>query len=184
MNEYLQAKKEEFDKAMEFFKKEIANLRAGRVNPAMLDVVQVEAYGARSPLNAVGTISVADGRSMTISPWDKSVLKEIEKGIVEANLGLGVVNEGDKIRVTVPIMTEENRKELVKKLNGEMEKARVTIRQERDEVKKKIEEADKNKEISEDDKFKFIKELDEEVKRLNEELEAIRGRKEEEIMKV
>jgi len=184
MNQYIQAKREEFRKAIDFFKKDIANLRAGRANPNMLDGVFAEAYGVRTPLNGLASITVADARSMTVSPWDKNLLKDIEKAIVEANLGVGVVNEGEQIRITVPQMTEENRRDLVKKLNEKMEAARIKIRQTRDEIKEDIENAEKNKEISEDDKFRFIKELDEEVRSKNEELKEIRDKKEEEIMTI
>ena len=99
-------------------------------------------------------------------------------------MGLGVVNEGDKIRLTVPKMTEENRKDLVKKLNERMEKAKVHIRQIREEIKKDIETAEDNKEISEDDKFRFVKELDEYVNKTNEEIKNVRDKKEEEIMTI
>lgn len=184
MNQYVQAKQGEFAKAIEFFKKEISALRTGRANPAILDGVQVEAYGARAALNGLASIAVADARSMTISPWDKSILKDIEKAVTEADLGFGVINEGDKIRLTVPAMTEENRRELVKKLNEKLEEARISVRQTRDEVKKAIEAAEAGKAISEDDKFRFIKELDEAVAKQNDELKQIRDKKETEIMTI
>jgi ribosome recycling factor len=184
MNQYIQAQQEEFVKAINFFKKEIARLRTGRANPNVLDGIQVEAYGTKTPLNGLATINVPDGQSILVSPWDKNVLKEIERAIVGANLGLGVINEGDKIRLTVPKMTEENRKELVKKLNEYKEASRITIRQIRDEIKESIEQAEKTKEIPEDDKFRFIKELDEEVSKKNTELGEIRDKKEEEIMTI
>lgn len=184
MNQYLQDKQPDFDHALEFFKKEISTLRTGRANPAVLEGVQVEAYGVLNPLNAVGNISVTDARSIVIAPWDKTVLKSIEKGIIEANLGLGVVNEGDKIRLTVPALTEENRKELAKRLSEKMEKSRISLRQAREEVKSKIEAAFNAKEISEDDKFRFIKELDEFATKKNEELKSIKERKETDIMEI
>ncbi len=184
MNQYIELKQEEFQKAIDFFKKDIASLRTGRANPAMLDGIQVEVYGAKTPLNGVASINVADAKSMIVAPWDKNVIKDIEKAIVEAELGVGVINEGDKIRLSVPQMTEENRKDLVKKLNEKQEEARIKIRQTRDEIKEDIEKSEKNKEISEDDKFKFIKELDEETKSNNDELKNIRDKKEQEIMTI
>lgn len=184
MNKFIQAKTEDLGNVIQYFKKDIANLRTGRANPALLDSVLVEVYGAKGPLNTVGTITVSDARSLVVSPWDKNALKEIEKGIVEANLGVGVVNEGDKIRVSIPIMTEENRKDLVKKLNEKMEKSRVSFRQVREEIKGDIEQAEDDKEISEDDRFKFIKELDEEIRKQNEQLKNIRDEKEKEIMTI
>jgi ribosome recycling factor len=184
MSTYLDSFRPKFKQAIEFFDREAATLRTGRANPNMLDGIQVEAYGSFMPLNGVGNISVSDGRSLVVAPWDKSVLKDIEKAIVAADLGVGVVNEGDKIRLTVPALTEENRKELVKKLNIKLEDARIVIRQTRDEVKQAIENAFNDKEMAEDDKFRFIKELDDAVAAFNDELKAARDHKEKEIMTV
>ena len=184
MNKYIQAKEGEFIKAIDFLKKEFSHLRTGRANPNILQGIQVEAYGTRTPLNGLANINVADGHSITVSPWDKHIVKDMEKAIVEADLGLGVINEGDKIRITVPLMTEENRKELVKKLNEKTEESRISLRQIRDEIKSEIERANKNKEISEDDKFRFIKEMDEAINKRNEDIKALRDKKESEIMTI
>lgn len=184
MNQYLEQKKGDFEKAIDFFKKEISSLRTGRANPGMLEGILVEAYGTKNPINSLANINVSDAKSMVLVPYDKGVIKDLEKAIVEADLGVGVVNEGDKIRITIPQMTEENRKELVKKLNEKQEKSRITIRQVRDDIKDSIEKDERDKQISEDDKFRFLKELDEEVKRYNEEIEEIRKNKEEDIMTV
>ena len=184
MNQYIQAKQGELVKTIDFFKKEIAGLRAGRANPSLLDGIYAEAYGVKTPLSGLASITVSDARSMAVSPWDKNVIKDIEKAIVEADLGLGVVNEGDKIRLTLPIMTEENRKNLVKKLNEKTEESRISLRGIRDEVKGNIEKAFADKEMNEDDKFRFLKELDEEVRGKNNELGKIRENKEEEIMTI
>jgi len=184
MNKYVQNKKVDFDKAIEFFKKDISVLRTGRANPSLLDGIQVDAYGTKTLLNGLASVTVPEPRSIVIAPWDKSILKAIEKSIIEANLGFNPVNEGDKIRISMPIMTEENRKELVKNLNEKMEKGRISIRKLRDEVKVLIEIAEKNKEISEDDKFRFIKELDEESANRNNEIKEIKDKKEKEIMTI
>jgi ribosome recycling factor len=141
-------------------------------------------YGSRMPINGLATANIADARSIIIVPWDKNSLKDIEKAIAAANLGVSAVNEGDKLRLTVPQLTEENRKELVKKLNEKMEEARISLRQVRDEVKTEIEQAFDNKEVSEDDKFRFLKELDEEMIRLNADLKAFRDKKDVEIMTI
>ncbi|MCK5212244.1 ribosome recycling factor [Candidatus Parcubacteria bacterium] len=184
MNTYIQAKQDDFQKSIDFFIKEIAGIRTGRANPNILEGLMVDAYGAKTPIQGVATINVPDGQSVLVAPWDKNVIKEIEKAIVDADLGVGVVNEGDKIRLTVPKMTEENRKELVKKLNEKMETVRVSIRQIRDDIKTAIEAAEKDKQITEDDKFRFIKELDEETAKQNEELKNLRDKKEEDIMTI
>jgi len=184
MNRFIQDQQGDFARALDFFKKEIATLRTGRANPAVLDSVQVEAYGVMNPLNAVGNIAVADARSIIIVPWDKGVAKAIEKAIIDAGLGLGIANEGDKIRLTVPPLTEENRKALVKTLNEKMEKTRIILRQAREGVKDVIEAAFADKEISEDEKFRSMKELDEFSAKKNDELKEIRDRKEADIMEI
>jgi len=184
MSEFLQAKQNDFHNALEFFRKEIGTLRTGRANTSVLDNVSVEAYGVMNPVNAVANIAISDSRCIIIAPWDKGVIKAIEKAIVEADLGLGVVNEGDKIRLTVPPLTEENRKELVKKLNEKMEKTRIILRGVRDAIKNAIENAFEEKEISEDDKFRAMKELDEFSAKKNDELKEIRDRKEKDVMEI
>ena len=184
MNNYIQVKKEEFDRVVDFFKKDIATVKIGRANPAMLDGVLVEAYGVKNPINAVANVSVSDARSMVLAPWDKGVSKSIEKAIIEANLGVGVVNEGDKIRINIPQMTQENRLESVKKVNEKQEKAKISARQLRDEIKTAIEEAFASKEIGEDDKFRFVKELDEEIGKLNDAIKELRDKKEKEVMEI
>lgn len=184
MNKFIEFKQEEFNKTIDFFQKEISLLRTGRANPGILEGILVEAYGTKTPINGLASINVLDGQSITISPWDKNVSKDIEKALVSADLGLGINNEGDRIRITVPKMTEENRRDLVKKLNEKMEAARISVRRIRDEIKDDIEQAEENKEISEDDKFRFIKELDEETNKTNNNLKDIRDKKEKEIMTI
>lgn len=184
MNQYIQAKQGDFTKTIDFFKKDISGLRTGRANPAILDGIQVEAYGAKTALIGLASINVPEARSIVVTPWDKSIIKDIEKAIVAADLGINPLNEGDKIRLVVSQLTEENRKELVKKLNEKMETARIALRQIRDQIKESIEVAFKNKAMSEDDKFRFIKELDEEITRQNDALKKIKDKKEEEIMTI
>lgn len=184
MNQYIQIKQADFIKAVDFFKKDILSLRTGRANPAMIDGIFVDAYGVKTALVGLASISVPEARSIVVTPWDKSITKDIEKAITAANLGVNPVNEGDKIRLVVPQLTEENRKELVKKLSEKMETARIALRQIRDQIKEAIEAAFKNKAMSEDDKFRFIKELDEEITKQNDTLKNIKEKKEEEIMTI
>ncbi|MDP2709002.1 MAG: ribosome recycling factor [bacterium] len=184
MNQYIQTKQADFIKAIDFFKKDISSIRTGRANPAMLDGIFVEAYGTKTALVGLASINVPEARCIVITPWDKSITKDIEKAITVADLGVNPVNEGDKIRLVVPQLTEENRKELVKKLNEKMETARIALRQIRDEIKNNIEEAFKSKAVSEDDKFRFIKELDEEINKQNDALKSIKEKKEAEVMTI
>lgn len=184
MNQYIQTKQADFIKAIDFFKKDISNIRTGRANPAMLDGIFVDAYGTKTALVGLASINVPEARSIVVTPWDKTITKDIEKAITAADLGVNPVNEGDKIRLVVPQLTEENRKELVKKLSEKMETARIALRQIRDELKNIIEEAFKAKSMSEDDKFRFFKELDEEITRQNDTLKSLKEKKEEEIMTI
>ena len=184
MNQFIEARQEEFNGVIEFFKKDISSVKVGRANPAILNGVLVEAYGVKSPIASVANVSVSDARSMVLTPWDKGVSKSIEKALVEANLGVGIVNDGDKIRINIPQMTEENRKESVKKINEKQEKAKISARQIRDDIKSSIEEAFTAKEIGEDDKFRFIKDLDEKISEINEALKGIRDVKEKDIMEI
>jgi ribosome recycling factor len=184
MNQYLQTYKNNLDEVINFFKKDLASIRTGRANPAMFDGVVVESYGTKVPLQQVGNIAVVDARCLLITPWDKNTLKEIEKGIVEADLGISPVNEGDKIRITIPQPTEEDRKNRVKKLYEKLETAKVKIRGVRDDIKNAIEQAEKNKDIAEDDKFRFLKEMEDEIKKYNDNLLEITENKEKEIMTI
>lgn len=184
MSNFLADNQENFSNVIDFFKHDIASLRTGRANPVMLDSVQVEAYGVMNSLNGVANVTVSDSHSFVITPWDKNITKAVEKGIIEANLGLGIVNEGDKIRLTIPAITEENRRELVKKLNDRLEKARISLRQVREDVKNEIEAAFEAKETTEDEKFRDVKELDEFIAKKNDELKDLRDKKEKDIMEI
>lgn len=184
MNQFIIRQAEDFQKAIDFFNKDISSLRTGRAQPGLLDNVNIQVYGSYLPINALANISVPDSRCIVIAPWDRSTLKDIEKGLMAADLGMGIVNEGDKIRLTIPALNEENRRDLVKKLNEKMEEARIVLRQAREEVKNNIEAAMSAKEISEDDKFRFAKELDDFLTKKNDELKDIRDKKEADIMTI
>ncbi len=184
MNQYIQNHQSELNQALEHFKKEVSTIRTGRANPSILDAVQVESYGTKVPLQQIGSITVPEPRCILITPWDKNILKEVEKAIVEADLGLTPVNEGDKIRITIPQLTEESRREMVKKLNEKMEQSRISLRQTRDKIKESIEKAEDEKEITEDEKFRFLGEMEEEIKKQMDELQKIRDEKEKEVMTV
>lgn len=175
---------ENFNKAIEHFKIEISTIKTGRANPVILDGIRVEAYGSMSPLNQVAGISVADARTLVITPWDKSVIKLIEKAILESDLKLNPNNDGDKIRINLPALTEETRKELVKLLNHKAEEAKIALRLIRDKIKDEILEAEKNKEFGEDEKFGLLESLDKEISKYNEEIKNLTVKKEEEIMTI
>ncbi len=180
----LEQHQEDFVKAIEHFKSEIASLKTGRANPAILDQITVTAYNTKTPLNQVASISVPEARSIVVQPWDKTVLKEVEKALRESELDLSLVNEGDKIRITIPQMTEESRKQIVKNLNHKAEEARIAIRNIRDEIKDQIIQAEKNKEFGEDEKFSQMEALDKVTAKYNEQIKDLSQAKEQEIMTV
>ncbi len=174
----------EFNSAIEHFKQDIATLKTGRANPAIFDSLRVEAYGTLNPINAIASVSVPEARSIIIVPWDKNLLKDIEKAIRDSDLGLNPSNEGDKIRISIPQMTEESRKEIVKHLNQKAEQARISIRMLRDRIKEEISEAEKNKEFGEDEKYSLMEDLDKKTGELNDSIKEIVGQKEVEIMTI
>lgn len=159
-------------------------MRTGRAHPSLVSGVLVEAYGAKTPLPHLANISVGDARMIVIEPWDKSLLKAIEKGIVEAQLNLAPTVDGTLIRLNLPEMTEEARKNLVKKLHERLEEARISVRQAREDDKRSIESGFKSGVITEDDRYDSIEKLDKKTKDAIAELEALAEKKEKEIMTV
>lgn len=160
--------KDRMEKAIEAFNRELATIRTGRANPQMLDRVHVSYYGAPTPINQVASVRVVEGRQLVVKPYDASALKDIEHGIFEANLGLTPQNDGDIIRINVPPLTEERRKEYAKDVWKFAEGARVALRNIRRDCNNELKKLD----VSEDDiKFgqdeiqkltdKFVKEIDE-----------------------
>ena len=119
------------DSALESTGKELASIRTGRASISLLDGINVEYYGARSPINQAASVSIPEARLMVIQPWDKSMISEIERAILKADLGLNVNNDGNVIRITVPELTEERRKELAKQAKSEAEMTKVSIRNDR-----------------------------------------------------
>jgi ribosome recycling factor len=174
----------EFNSAMEHFKQDISTLKTGRANPAMFDSLRVEAYGVMNPVNQIASVSSPEARSIIIAPWDKGLLKDIEKAIRDSDMGLNPSNEGDKIRITIPQMTEESRKEIVKHLNQKAEQARIAIRMLRDTIKEEILEAEKNKEFGEDQRYSLMEDLDKRTGELNDQIKETASLKEVEIMTI
>jgi len=160
MNPYIQQHDQEFRSAVDHFKRELTHIRTGQASPELVESVVVNAYGVNTPIKQLASITAPEPKLILIQPWDKSILKDIEKGIIAANLGFSTVNDGNVIRLPMPPMSEENRKDLVKIVKEKAEKARVGIRQLREKVKETINEAEKAKQMSEDDKFKYLRDLD------------------------
>jgi ribosome recycling factor len=183
-NLYIERQKSEFEKNIEFLNKELGSLRTGRAQSTLVENIQVEAYGSAQPLKQLASISIPEAKSISIEAWDKSVLKEIEKALTHSNLGLSIVNTGEKIIAKIPPMTEENRKQLLKLVNEKTEEARIGIRKVRDKVKEEILAGEKNNEITQDDRYQYLADLDNYVSDYNDKIEEIKEKKEKDIMTV
>lgn len=138
-------------KNIEHFQKELSAIRTGRANVAVLDGIKVSYYGNMSPINQVASVAVIEAKTIDIKPWDKSCILEIEKAIQAANLGLGIVNTGDSLKIKFPELTEETRKDMAKKVKKLGEESKVDIRNIRRDINEKFKDKQKKKEISEDD---------------------------------
>ncbi len=171
---------EKFQKAIENLEKRFATVRAGRANPSSLDGVYAEYYGALTPLKQLATISVPEARQLLIKPFDRSCLGAIEKAIFEANLGYTPNNDGETIRIIIPALTEERRKELVKQIKSMAEEAKIAIRNIRREANEDIEK----EEISEDEQKGLMNDVQDLVNKYNKLVEEKAKEKEEELMTV
>ncbi|MFA7209086.1 MAG: ribosome recycling factor [Parcubacteria group bacterium] len=182
--EIIDKKQPELEKSIEHFKEELGQLRTGRASVTMVDGLMVDYYGAKSPLKQVASISVPEPRTIMISPWDKGSLAGIEKSIRESQLNLNPNNDGQVIRINIPALTEERRKDLVKVLNQKAEDARIAIRKQREDAWDEIQKMEKEGLMGEDDKFAGKDKLQEAIDEYNKKVEEIRVKKEEEIMTV
>ena len=165
----------------EWLAREFSAVRTGRAAPAILDMVHVESYGSRLPINQVGTVGNEDARTLRITLWDKSQIKTVEKAITEANLGVSVMSDDKGIRVIFPELTSERRVQLMKLAKAKLEEARVAIRKSRDEVMKDIDAKEKGGDMSEDEKFRMKEEVQKRVDAANKALDDALARKETEI---
>lgn len=180
----LDAKKPDFDAVVAHFREEIAGLRSNRATPALVENIYVEAYGAQQPILSLASISVPDPRTLVIDPWDKSILKDIEKAIQVSGKGINPTNEGDIVRITISPMSEETRREIVKNLGALLEKSKASVRTVREGIRKEVLDLFGDKQMSEDDKFFHLKKLDEMTEKTQAVLTEIATNKEKEIMTV
>ena len=172
------------DQSIGAFKNNLTKIRTGRANPALLDSLQVDYYGALLPINQVANVSLLDARTISIQPWEKGMGAKIEKAIRESDLGLNPASMGDLIRVPMPIMTEERRKELTKVVRGEAENARIAVRNLRRDANETVKKLLKDKLVSEDD----VKRSESDVQKLTDRhivsIEQLVVAKEQELMAV
>lgn len=174
----------DLEKNFSFFKNELATLSVGRATPHLVEDVMIEYYGSMTPLKQVATITIPDSRTIMIQPFDRNQLKDVEKAINLANLGLNPNNNGEVIRINIPQPTEERRKEVVKLLNKFLENARIGVRNAREDAMKEVKNLEKNGEISEDERFARQEEIQEIIDKANENLENYATQKEKEIMTI
>ncbi len=176
--------RQRMESALEALRREFASVRTGKASPALLDSVRVEAYGSKVPLNQVGTVAAPEPRLLTITPWDKSLLKEIDRGLRESDLGLNPSNDGSIIRVPIPALTEERRREFVKHLHKMAEEARVAVRQARKDANDEVKGSQKKEGLSEDD----VRREQDKVQKLTDQyigkVEEVLKHKEAEVMEV
>ncbi len=171
-------------KSINFLLDEYKTLRTGKASPTLLDRVRVEAYDQKLPINQVGTIQIPEPRLIVIEPWDKSIISNIEKAIQKAELNLNPVSDGKIIRINIPALTEEVRKDIVKVIKQKAEEARVSVRNHRRDANDTIKKLEKDSDISEDDSKKALDEIQKITDKFIEEVNEIAAAKEKEIMTV
>ena len=180
----LQKARHRMDGAIEALRREFSGVRTGKASPALLDTVKVDAYGSLLPINQVGTVSAPEARMLIVQPWDKSLIKAIEKGLRESDLGLNPSNDGAVIRIPIPALTEERRREYVKMLHTLTEEARVAVRNVRRDANDEVKHRQKDEGLSEDD----VRREQGEVQKLTDQyiakIEELMKHKEAEIMEV
>ena len=175
---------EKMENSLGAFKSELTKIRTGRASLSLLDGIKVDAYGSPMPLNQVGTLTIPESRQIVIQPWDPQVMSGIEKAILKSDLSLTPVNDGKVIRINIPQLTEERRKELVKIVKKVAEEYRVAVRNHRREAIDTLKKQKKNKEISEDEQFKLQDEAQKETDASIAKIDKVSAEKENEVMEV
>ena len=176
--------KTRMEDALEAIRREFATVRTGKATPALLDSVKVEAYGSQMPLNQVATLNTPDSSMIVVQPFDKSLLGDIEKGIMMSDLGLNPMNDGNVIRVPIPPLNEERRREFVKILHKMAEEGRISLRHARRTVRDQIHDLIKNHEIGEDEGRRREDQLEKLTNDYSNRIEALLKAKEEEVMAI
>lgn len=171
-------------KSIDSFKTEITKLRTGRAHPSILDHVRIDYYGSEMPINQVANITASDARTLTISPWEKKMVQAIEKAILNSDLGLNPATTGDIIRVPMPALNEERRKDLIKVVRNEAENARVSIRNVRRDANNELKELLKKKEITEDDVRRYEDEVQKLTNKFVMEVDQLTTAKEADLMAI
>jgi ribosome recycling factor len=183
-NQVLSSAKEKMTKAVQAFSRELASIRAGRANASLLDKITVDYYGVPTPINQLASITVPEARLLVIQPYDKSVIGEVEKAILKSDLGLTPTSDGSLIRITIPALTEERRKELVKVVKKESEEAKVAVRNIRRDANDELKKLEKNGEITEDELRGYTEDVQKLTDDFINQIDKLTKEKEKEIMEV
>ena len=178
------AAKTRMEKAVEDFRKDLTSLRTGRANASLLDSIRVDYHGTPMPVNQLGTVTTPDATMIVVSPWDPSAVPLIDKAIRTSDLGLNPTNDGKVVRVPIPALTEDRRKDIVKQLHKVLENHRTAVRNIRRDLKEAIEKLEKDKKISEDDKKRALDELEKLSQAETKKIEDLSALKEKEIMSI
>ncbi|WP_025729690.1 ribosome recycling factor [Atopobacter phocae] len=181
-NTIIKTAKERMEKSHESFQRELGQLRAGRANSSVLDRITVDYYGVATPVNQVASISVPEARMLLISPYDPSSLKDIEKAILQSNLGINPNSDGEVIRLVFPALTEERRKELAKEVGNYEEKAKIAVRSIRRDAIDEAKKAEKAKELTEDDLHQMEKDIQDVTNEFVKKIEKTAREKETELL--
>lgn len=184
INTILNHTKERMTKAEGALSRELAAIRAGRANASLLDRLTVEYYGAETPINQMAQITVPEARMLMITPYDKSILKDMERAILQSDIGITPSNDGNVIRLVIPPLTEERRKELAKQVKKEAENAKVAIRNIRRDAIDELKKAEKAKEISEDELRTAEKKVQDLTDASSKNLDALAAEKEKELLDI
>ncbi len=184
MSEVIIEMADKMEKSVETFKNELSKVRTGRASISLLDGISVDAYGSPMPMNQVATMTIPESRMIAIQPWDPQMVPAIEKAIMASNLGLAPANDGKVIRLTIPQLTEERRKELVKQVRKVAEEFRVAIRNVRRDAIDTLKKQKKDKDISEDDLFKLQDDAQKETDTYVKQIDQVTDHKEKEMMEV
>jgi ribosome recycling factor len=180
----LKKAKERMEHALESLRREFGGVRTGKASPQLLDAIRVEAYGSRVPLNQVGTVSAPEPRMLTIQPWDRGLVKDIERALRESDLGLNPSNDGQLIRIPIPALTEDRRKEYVRLLQKLAEEGRVAVRQARKDANDEVKARQKKEGLSEDDVRREEKEVQKLTDQYIAKVEEMLEHKRAEVMEV
>ncbi len=181
MQEFVSNTKKDFENILAHLAREISTLHVSRATPALVEGIIINVYGQKMPLNQVASLSAPDARTIIVQPWDASILAEIQKGITESHISFSSSVEEKFVRLTMPQLSEERRREIIKHLGKKVEEARISIRRVRDQVQKSIEESERAKEISEDQKFRSKDSLQKLVDEYNKKIADIESKKINEI---